>query len=30
MSQDSLDKLQKSIVQSIINSLKDEIVNLKE
>ena len=29
MSQDSLDKLEKSIVQSI-NSLKDEIINLKE
>ena len=29
MSQDSLDKLQKSIVQSI-NSLKDEIINLKD
>ena len=28
MSQDSLDKLEKSIVQSI-NSLKDEIINLK-
>ena len=29
MSQDSLDKLEKSIVQSI-NSLKDEIINLKD
>ena len=29
MSQDSLDKLEKSIIQSI-NSLKDEIVNLKD
>ena len=29
MSQDLLDKLQKSIVQSI-NSLKDEIINLKD
>ena len=28
MSQDSLDKLEQSIVQSI-NSLKDEIINLK-
>ena len=28
MSQDSLDKIEKSIVQSI-NSLKDEIINLK-
>ena len=29
MSQDSLDKLEKSIVQSI-NNLKDEIINLKD
>ena len=29
MSQDSLDKLEKSIVQTI-NSLKDEIINLKD
>ena len=29
MSQDSLDKLEKSVVQSI-NSLKDEIINLKD
>ena len=29
MSQDSLDKFEKSIVQSI-NSLKDEIINLKD
>ena len=29
MSQDSLDKLEKSIVQSI-NGLKDEIINLKD
>ena len=29
MTQDSLDKLERSIVQSI-NSLKDEIINLKD